>query len=72
MSTGKQPPSTLDDFRELAKSDPNIAALVGLIDRLQGQLMKCLERLKPDAKISETFPDRRENEAKYGINNRVA
>ena len=36
---------TLDHYREMAKSNPDIAALVGMIDRLAGQLVKALEAI---------------------------
>lgn len=34
---------TLDHYRELAKANPDIAALVAMIDRLKDQLTKALE-----------------------------
>ena len=38
-------PGTLDWYREKGKTDEDIAALVGLIDRMQVQLVKALERV---------------------------
>lgn len=42
-----EPPleGTLDYYRELAKTNPDIAALVGLIDRQGKQLVRALEEL---------------------------
>lgn len=36
---------TMDNYREMAKTNPDIAALVGMIDRKGQQLVKALEAL---------------------------
>lgn len=35
----------MDNYREMAKTNPDIAALVGMIDRQGQQLVKALEAL---------------------------
>lgn len=46
MTTIEPPtPGSLDHYRAMAESDPNIAALVGMIDRIKAQLRTALEEL---------------------------
>jgi hypothetical protein len=43
--TPMQNDGTLNYYRHLAETDPNIADLVGLIEKLQDQLTKALEAI---------------------------
>lgn len=49
----KPTPGTLDHYREKGKSDPDITALVAMIDRIQAQLTTALEAV---AKLSGNNP----------------
>lgn len=46
MNTPEMPPvGSMEYYREMAKTNPDIAALVGMIDKQRNQLVKALEAL---------------------------